>query len=124
MSLPGLPASTIAKIDCGACRKCCTGFQAVALVEGEDTFDYRCHQAGPGVWMLDHKPNGDCVYLGPDGCTIWERHPTVCKVFDCAAFVKRMEEGAYEGWGLVLIGGPVLKEGRKRLRKQITRNRS
>lgn len=118
MALPGLPQGTLAKVDCGSCTKCCKGFQAVALMDGEDTLDYRCHEVGTGVWLLDHKPNGDCVYLEDDRCSIWGRHPRVCKEFDCAGFVQRMDEGAFEGWGPVLIGGPVIKEGRKRLRRQ------
>jgi Fe-S-cluster containining protein len=26
---------------------------------------------------------GACVYLGPAGCTIYERRPVVCRDFDC-----------------------------------------
>jgi Fe-S-cluster containining protein len=36
-----------------------------------------------GVVALKHKPNGDCVYLGEDGCTIHGQQPYVCKSFDC-----------------------------------------
>lgn len=117
-TLPGLPQSDTAKVDCGSCRRCCRGFQAVVLMDGEYPINFKCHEVGTGVWLLDHKPNGDCVYLCDDGCTIWGKHPQVCKTFDCTAFVKRMNEGAFDGWGPVLIGGPVIKEGRKRLLKQ------
>jgi Fe-S-cluster containining protein len=40
----------------------------------------------PGVGrgpILRRKPNGDCHYLGADGCTIHDRTPVVCRVFDC-----------------------------------------
>lgn len=26
---------------------------------------------------------GDCVYLGEGGCTIYERRPWLCRIFDC-----------------------------------------
>jgi hypothetical protein len=32
---------------------------------------------------LKHKENGDCIYLGDNGCTIWDRAPAVCQMFDC-----------------------------------------
>jgi Fe-S-cluster containining protein len=38
--------------------------------------------AGRGP-ILKRRPNGDCVYLGENGCTIHDRAPTVCRVFDC-----------------------------------------
>ena len=34
-------------------------------------------------YMLLHKDNMDCIYLGNDGCTIWDRAPAMCKEFDC-----------------------------------------
>ena len=33
--------------------------------------------------MLDHKPNGDCIYLGNGGCTIHESKPRMCREMDC-----------------------------------------
>jgi Fe-S-cluster containining protein len=35
------------------------------------------------VVQLAHRANGDCVYLGDNGCTIHDRAPTVCRLFDC-----------------------------------------
>lgn len=116
--LPGLPHASIAKIDCGSCTKCCVGFQQVVLVETDDPHQYRTRQLAPGIYALEHKPNGDCIYLGENGCTIYGRHPTVCKVFDCSEFVRRLDAGTYEGMGAVLVGGKVIKEGRKRLSRR------
>jgi len=85
------------------------------MLMDEDPLAYKCHEVGPGMWLLDHQPNGDCVYLQDGRCSIWGKHPRVCKEFDCAGFVEMLDQGAFEGWGPVLIGGPVVKEGRKRL---------
>jgi Fe-S-cluster containining protein len=38
--------------------------------------------AGP-VAVLKCARNGECVYVGRDGCTIQDRAPTVCRAFDC-----------------------------------------
>jgi Fe-S-cluster containining protein len=111
--LPGLPHGTT-KVACGSCRKCCKGQQLIMLVEDDEPSAYDCYEFKPGHYALKRKPNGDCVYLGPGGCTIWGRHPTVCKVFDCAAFVARMDQGAFDGVG-PRIDNETVKEGRKRL---------
>lgn len=39
--------------------------------------------------MLQHKPNGDCVYLGETGCTIHGRAPAICQEFDCRKIFAR-----------------------------------
>ena len=33
--------------------------------------------------ILKHKPDGSCIYLGDNGCTIHDRAPVVCREFDC-----------------------------------------
>lgn len=36
------------------------------------------------LWRVPDGPNkGDCIYLTPDGCSIWERAPWTCRTFDC-----------------------------------------
>lgn len=115
MSLPGLPMGT-AKIDCGTCRKCCKGQQLILLVDGDDPRQYDCYEIGPDQFAVKRQANGDCIYLGEHGCTIHGRHPTVCKVFNCLEFVRRMDQGAYDGLG-PRLDNKVVKEGRKRLNR-------
>ena len=119
MTLPGLPQPRITKLDCGACRKCCTGHQLIALVEEDNPANYQCHEYAPGLWAVDHNAEGDCIYLGEKGCTIWGRHPAVCRAFDCAALVKRMDEGAFDGIDSRL-DNDVIREGRRRLKERRT----
>lgn len=116
MTLPGLPPPRIVTLNCGACHKCCRGFPSIILVEQDNPANYQCNEVGPNIFVLDHQPNGDCIYLGEDGCTIWGRHPKVCRVFDCAAFVKRMDEGAFDAIG-ERLDNDVIREGRRRLRR-------
>lgn len=38
---------------------------------------------GNPVYLLATTEEGACVYLGPTGCTIYERRPLLCRTFDC-----------------------------------------
>jgi Fe-S-cluster containining protein len=35
------------------------------------------------ICELKRRDNGDCIYLGEAGCTIYDRRPSVCRKFDC-----------------------------------------
>lgn len=37
----------------------------------------------PDMRRLRHNEDGSCVYLGLLGCTIYDRRPAMCRVFDC-----------------------------------------
>lgn len=87
--------SARATVPCGSCRLCCINAAIVLHPQCGDiveTYERRATAhplTGETVFMLKHKPNGDCVYLGPDGCTIHDRAPAICKEFDCRrAFLK------------------------------------
>ena len=72
-------------VPCGSCRACCRGRTAVLLTQEDDpaAFDTMQIPGLPGEFFLRILPNGDCTYLGPQGCTIHERAPMMCRVFDC-----------------------------------------
>jgi hypothetical protein len=38
---------------------------------------------GTSVFLLATEANGQCVYLGQSGCTIYDRRPLLCRSFDC-----------------------------------------
>ena len=62
---------------------------------GDDPSSYQtatCFTPGKAPYLiLDRHANGDCVYLGPLGCKIWERAPYACKQFDCRAIFKNSD---------------------------------
>ena len=102
-ALPIVANGGHAVVPCGPCRECCR-HNIIKRIEGVDEpADYltcRMEDLEPemtrhpqGVAMKDEivlqqKPNGDCVYLTPAGCSIWERAPVVCRVFDCRKYVE------------------------------------
>lgn len=78
-------------VPCGNCRACCRGNQAVELrvewgddpaLYGRDSLQVENLVDHYGVVLRRH-PNGDCIFLGPQGCTIHERRPATCRGFDC-----------------------------------------
>lgn len=78
-----------AAVPCGPCRLCCRLMTPLLPEKGDDVSSYQtamCYTPGKVPYLiLDRHPNGDCVYLGPDGCTIHDRAPWTCRTFDCRA---------------------------------------
>lgn len=83
------PAMTkLGDVPCGPCRACCR-YELIPLFpqDGDnlETYEHETKDI-PGIGalhFLKHGKNGDCFYLGRDGCTIHDRAPVVCKTFDC-----------------------------------------
>jgi len=71
---------------------------------------------GLGVYILRLKPNGDCVYLGENGCTIYDRRPRVCREFDCRVMYRKLSNKERKEWVRAGTLSPkVFDAGRKRL---------
>jgi hypothetical protein len=66
--------------------------------------------------MLKRRANGECVYLGEAGCTIWDRAPHLCRIFDCRLWYQRFSRKDRKR--LLAIGEldpAIIKAGRQRL---------
>lgn len=89
-----LPVITETRINCGSCTACCDGWQIVPLTTGDlaRKNDWRTNRSAPGLSLLAHTANGDCVYLDGDGkCSIYEDRPEVCRMYDCRdAYLKNI----------------------------------
>ena len=51
-----------------------------------DSYQHRVltdQATGDPVFLLATEANGQCVYLGASGCTIYDRRPLLCRSFDC-----------------------------------------
>lgn len=75
---------------CNGCRRCCIG-DAVRLLPHERAEDYETepHPYAAGQRMLAHDANGHCIYLGEEGCTIYDRRPQQCRDMDCRLIARR-----------------------------------
>lgn len=118
-------------VPCNGCTACCK-YGAIVLhpEHGDDPTQYATKQVvhpltGKVTTMLQHKKNGDCIYLGVGGCTIHGRAPIICREFDCRRFYlkftaiprpqrRRMLRDAKERTGST-IGQDVLDAGKERL---------
>lgn len=84
--------SPLGKPTCGTCRACC--HDCVVMLHPEDGDDIRSYKAevvehptsGEEIIALQRNPDGTCVYLGDNGCTIHSRAPAACRSFDCRHF--------------------------------------
>jgi hypothetical protein len=78
-----------ASVPCNGRRLCCINDAIILHPEhGDDPALYQTVPVthplnGRPALMLDHKPNGECVYLGPTGCLIHDRAPVICREYDC-----------------------------------------
>lgn len=78
------------KLNCNGCTLCCHN-QHVSKFHGDDeTLDWV--EGENGRKMLNHKPDGSCIYLKENGCGIYERRPYACAKFDCRALVEKFGE--------------------------------
>jgi len=88
--------SAIGDVSFGPCRACCRR-NLIPLIP----------QRGDVIWTYEHEviatlagtvavlrcaESGDCIYLGPDGCTIHERAPAVCRALSAANNNSRVRE--------------------------------
>jgi len=110
-------------VPCNGCTACCRNELLVLHPEmGDRAVDYLTQEVtnpitGKRCLALQQKPNGDCIYLGENGCTIHGRAPAICREFDCRRFFLRL--GGRNERRQILKTGLVTKDvyeaGRKRL---------
>lgn len=112
------------QVPCNGCTACCRN--EVLMLEpwnGDDVASYECELtphpvSGALVIALKRKPNGDCHYLGPTGCTIHERAPAQCRDFDCRKFFMKFTR--HQRRKIERIGGKkprdIFAAGKARLR--------
>lgn len=110
-----------ANVPCAGCTACCKN-ELVFLMPNENPADYESVAVvnplnGQPGFALAHKPNKECVYLDASGCTIHERRPVICRVFDCRKIVRdwgnRRERQAALKSGL--LSRDVYEAGQRRL---------
>lgn len=82
------------RFSCTQCGRCCGGAPGYVWVDRADIERMAAHLDMPvdrfrsdycrRVWLrvsLKERPNGDCVLLGPGGCTVYPVRPPQCRTF-------------------------------------------
>lgn len=110
-------AESMSQLACNGCGACCKG-DLICLKPhlGDDPAIYQTVTLPSGEIILAHAPNGDCIYLGPNGCDNYENRPFVCRQFDCRKFYALLSKKEREQ--LVKLGAisiEVIEAGRRRL---------
>lgn len=111
-----------ADVPCAGCTVCCKNEDVVIRVEDGDILEnYKTHgkiRYGETVQILDHQPNGDCVYLIENKCSIYEERPIVCRSYDCRIdFLSHTRSTKNKGFN------PNFEEGKKRINTLDSRRR-
>lgn len=101
-------------VPCNGCTACCKAslFKvSVFLHADEDAAAYKTVKVdGDQRPALARAPNGDCVYLGQTGCTIWNVAPFApreCRGFDCRALYRDLTGAARDN---ALAAGVITQE--------------
>jgi len=83
-----------ADVPCGNCHACCERDLIFLHPECGDIIDDYEHEPAPkpfeGRFILRHSLNGDCYYLGLNGCVIHGKAPAICREFDCREFARSL----------------------------------
>lgn len=79
-----------AYVACNGCQLCCKkSFILVLPDRGDDPSQYLTKEY-EGFTVLQHKENGDCIYLNEHGCSIHGHAPIICRVYSCVAQYRSM----------------------------------
>lgn len=81
----------VTKVPCGSCTICCqTAFIVLDPENGDDPSEYEVTED----FVLRTKSDGSCIYLGDNGCKIYERRPFLCKFYDCRKhYMQKLRNG-------------------------------
>lgn len=113
--------SDFAPVKCGTCRECCKSGVIIRAPGDDPSLLWVAAPSNDpnlaGHHILQHKSNGECIYLGSSGCTIHGRHPKTCRIFSCVELVERMERGEFDHLG-PRIENAVTRAGRRRMRER------
>ncbi len=110
-------------VPCGECRLCCKMMTPLYPEHGDNPANYQTfvlqNPGRPPMVVLDRLTNGDCVYLAPGGCSIYESRPYICRSFDCRGTYKNSTR---QGRKLAIKQGTMTKEiferGKELLQKE------
>lgn len=86
----------ISIIPCNGCTECCKSDLIFIHPELGDSAKNYLTEDYEGRIILQHKENGDCIYLNKKGCSIHDNRPAICKKLDCRTFLKMPKHMKYD----------------------------
>ncbi|MGO4438557.1 YkgJ family cysteine cluster protein [Rhizobium sp. RAF56] len=91
-----------ARVPCGGCTGCCRSAYLFADLDAEECgrFPDAVHSDVVGGMVLPKREDGSCTYLIEGKCSIYERRPRACRVYDCR---DRLLLGAFDGNDPVML---------------------
>jgi hypothetical protein len=117
-----------ASVPCNGCTVCCRKELIFLHPEhGDVVADYDAALTvnpitGKPGFAVRQRADGACVYLGESGCTIHDRAPAICRVFDCRAFLLGFGDRA--GQRRALHDGSIDRETYNAARQRLTQVQS
>jgi len=81
--------TAIGDVPCNGCNLCCRyGVVVLHPEDGDIVENYKTRLApspetGEPTIALAVKPDGSCIYLAENGCTVHSSRPAACRAFDC-----------------------------------------
>jgi uncharacterized protein len=108
--------TALGNVPCNGCRACCLHDTIPLLPERGDLIWTYEHEV-IATAVLWYGETGECIYLGPDGCTIHDRAPAICRAFDCREIF--LSKTRAERLALIksgVVSNEVFLAGRKRLK--------
>jgi len=117
-------ATIVADVPCGDCHICCQKDLIFLHPEcGDKNEDYEYEPAPyPFIkrFILKHSKDGNCIYLGENGCKIHGKAPAICQEFDCRGVVKRLGYIATEKMiKKGMLSRKLVNRGKKLMREQL-----
>ena len=84
-------------VPCNGCTLCCKLMTPlypeddIASYEHGDWVEFNNGKSIYRGKVLARHPNGDCIYLNEHGCSIYERRPRACGMYDCRETFKNSD---------------------------------
>lgn len=104
-------------LKCNQCTLCCQGDAIRKLPNDNDDLKWVEHDQIPNAFMLDHKPNRDCIYLIDNvGCELHftELKPEQCQSMDCRNITKLVSKNKAKELGIY----PTWKRGKELINRR------
>lgn len=76
------------RLYCGSCRLCCQLSDLTVNLELFEEMQYDQRYKAKDTIYISKNDDGVCVYLGAEGCTIYDSRPTCCVTFTCTRFLR------------------------------------